>query len=43
MDFLKETGLDEIFISGRVKDLVDYVFGVEVGMDTNARKIEAVQ
>lgn len=38
MDFLKETGLDEIFISGRVKDLVDYVFGVEVGMDTNARK-----
>ncbi len=36
--FLKETGLTEIFQSKQIKNLVDYVFGVEVGLDTNARK-----
>lgn len=38
IEFLDKTGLSDIFISQRIKDLVDYVFGVEVGMDTNARK-----
>ena len=36
--FLLETGLDEIFTNAKVKNLCDYVFGVEVGLDTNARK-----
>ncbi|WP_459881363.1 DpnII family type II restriction endonuclease [Campylobacter concisus] len=36
--FLLETGLDKIFTNAKVKNLCDYVFGVEVGLDTNARK-----
>lgn len=36
--FIHETGLAEVFINKNVKNLVDYVFGVEVGLDTNARK-----
>ncbi len=36
--FIKETGLKEVFQSRQIKNLVDYVFGVEVGLDTNARK-----
>ena len=28
----------EIFQSRRIKNLVDYVFGIETGLDTNARK-----
>ncbi|WP_051267857.1 DpnII family type II restriction endonuclease [Campylobacter concisus] len=36
--FLLETGLDEIFKDRKIKNLCDYVFGVEVGLDTNARK-----
>ena len=38
MDYLEETGLAEVFTSRKVKDLVDYVFGIETGLDTNARK-----
>lgn len=38
MKFLEETGLAEVFMRNDVKDLVDYVFGVETGLDTNARK-----
>lgn len=38
MKFLVETGLSEVFMRNDVKDLVDYVFGVETGLDTNARK-----
>ena len=38
IDFLRETGLAEIFQSRRIKNLVDYVFGIETGLDTNARK-----
>lgn len=38
MKFLEETGLSEVFMRKDVKDLVDYVFGVETGLDTNARK-----
>lgn len=36
--FLIETGLADVLASNDVKSLVDYVFGVEVGLDTNARK-----
>ncbi|MBO6255333.1 MAG: type II restriction endonuclease, partial [Bacteroidaceae bacterium] len=36
--FLHGTGLAKIFQSRRIKNLVDYVFGIETGLDTNARK-----
>lgn len=36
--FLKETGLEDVFHNKKITNLVDYVFGVEVGLDTNARK-----
>ncbi len=36
--FIEETGLYDVFASKKVTNLVDYVFGVEVGLDTNARK-----
>lgn len=36
--FLNETGLTEVFKNKQIKNLVDYVFGVEVGLDSNARK-----
>jgi len=36
--FLEETGLAEVFKTKQIKNLVDYVFGVEVGLDSNARK-----
>lgn len=36
--FLNETGLTTVLQSKQIKNLVDYVFGVEVGLDSNARK-----
>lgn len=36
--FFIESGLKEIFQDKRIKNLVDYVTGIEVGMDTNGRK-----
>lgn len=36
--FIDGTGLADVFMSKRITNLVDYVFGVEVGLDTNARK-----
>lgn len=38
MEFLNDTGLGSIFQSRKIKDLSDYVFGIETGLDTNARK-----
>ena len=38
MEFLYNTGLSEIFQSKIINNLVDYVFGIETGLDTNARK-----
>lgn len=38
MEFLDNTGLTEIFQSKKINDLIDYVFGIETGLDTNARK-----
>ena len=37
-EFLCETGLADVFNSRRIRNLVDYVFGIETGLDTNARK-----
>ena len=38
MEYLEGTGLAKVFKDKNVKNLVDYVFGVEVGLDSNARK-----
>lgn len=38
MEYLEGTGLAALFQRRQVKDLVDYVFGVETGLDSNARK-----
>ena len=38
IEYLEGTGLAEIFTEGKIKDLVDYVFGIETGLDSNARK-----
>lgn len=36
--FFKSSGLKDIFQNEYIRNLVDYCFGVEVGLDTNARK-----
>ena len=36
--FMKETGLFDLLSNRIVKNLVDYVLGVEVGLDSNGRK-----
>lgn len=38
MKFLNETGLTDVLGNKDIKNLVDYVFGVEAGLDTHARK-----
>lgn len=38
MEFLTNTGLAEIFQTRKITNIVDYVFGVETGLDSNARK-----
>ena len=38
VEYIEKTGLADIFKNKNVNNLVDYVFGVEVGLDTNARK-----
>jgi len=38
VEFLEDTGLAKIFRERKIKDLVDYVFGIETGLDSNARK-----
>lgn len=38
LEFIEETGLAEVFRNKDITNLVDYVFGIEVGLDTNARK-----
>lgn len=38
MEFLNESGLLEVLQDKHVTNLVDYVFGVEVGLDTHSRK-----
>ena len=38
IEYIHGTGLDNVFKNKQIKNLVDYVFGVETGLDTNARK-----
>ncbi|MBR3624752.1 MAG: type II restriction endonuclease [Bacteroidaceae bacterium] len=38
LKFLNETGLRDVLKNKDIKNLVDYVFGVEAGLDTHARK-----
>lgn len=38
MVFIEGSGLAKVFKDKNIKNLVDYVFGVEVGLDSNARK-----
>ncbi len=38
VEFIEQTGLADVFRNKNITNLVDYVFGVEVGLDTNARK-----
>jgi type II restriction enzyme len=36
--FVRETGLKDLIINKRIKNLVDYMIGVEAGLDSNGRK-----
>ncbi len=36
--FMENTGIKSIFVSEKIKNLVDYMFGVEAGLDSNGRK-----
>ena len=36
--FVKETGLEALVTSKKIKNLVDYMIGVEAGLDSNGRK-----
>jgi type II restriction enzyme len=36
--FLQDTGLADVLQNRKITNLVDYVFGIETGLDTNARK-----
>lgn len=38
IEYIEDTGLQEIFQNKKITNLVDYVFGVETGLDSNARK-----
>ncbi|MBP3512751.1 MAG: type II restriction endonuclease [Prevotella sp.] len=38
MEFLNDTGLTEVLQQRKINDLTDYVFGIETGLDSNARK-----
>lgn len=38
IEYIHDTGLDNVFKNKQIKNLVDYVFGVETGLDSNARK-----
>lgn len=36
--FVKESGLKDLIVSWKIKNLVDYMIGVEAGLDSNGRK-----
>ncbi len=38
VEFLEKTGLAQLFRDKIIKNIVDYVFGVEAGLDSHARK-----
>ena len=37
-DFLKNSGLFDLISNRKIKNLVDYAIGIEVGLDSNSRK-----
>ena len=38
LNFVKKTGLKDLITSQKIKNLVDYMIGVEAGLDSNGRK-----
>lgn len=38
IEYIEDTGLKQVLQNKQIHNLVDYVFGVETGLDTNARK-----
>lgn len=38
VEFMKQSGLLTVFKNKSIKNIVDYVFGIEVGLDSNGRK-----
>lgn len=38
IDFMAKTGLKSLFVDEKIKNLVDYMVGVEAGLDSNGRK-----
>lgn len=38
IEYIEDTGLKNVLQNKQITNLVDYVFGVETGLDTNARK-----
>ena len=38
LEFLNRTGIKELLTCSKIKNLVDYMIGVEAGLDSNARK-----
>lgn len=38
IEYLEGTGLADLFREKKINNLVDYVFGIETGLDSNARK-----
>ncbi|MBF0458709.1 MAG: type II restriction endonuclease [Nitrospirae bacterium] len=38
LTFIKETGLKDMIVNKKIKNLVDYMIGVEAGLDSNGRK-----
>ncbi|MFO0781377.1 MAG: DpnII family type II restriction endonuclease [Candidatus Saccharimonadales bacterium] len=43
IDFMAKTGLKSLFVDEKIKNLVDYMVGVEAGLDSNGRKTVAVR
>lgn len=38
VEFISKTGLKELFVEKKIKNLVDYMIGIEAGLDSNGRK-----
>ncbi len=37
-EFIRESGLMTLILNGLIKDFIDYLVGVEIGLDSNSRK-----
>lgn len=38
LEFVQKTGIKDLIVSRKIKNLVDYIIGIEAGLDSNARK-----